>query len=57
MALPISMTYDTPKIDEKKDIALEQTISNHFGEIRDFDPRHDAVFGDLGEGGPDYRAV
>lgn len=51
------MTYHPPKIDEKTDTALEQTLSNHVGEIRDFDPRHDAVFGELGDDGPDYRAV
>lgn len=51
------MTYHPSKIDEKTDNALEQTVSNHVGEIRDFDPRHDAVFGELGEDGSDYRAV
>lgn len=53
----IKMTYHPPKLDEKTDTALEQTLSNHVGEIRDFDPRHDAVFGELGDDGPDYRAV
>lgn len=51
------MTYHTSKGDEKTDATLEQTVSNHVGEIRDFDPGHDAVFGELGDDGPDYRAV
>jgi hypothetical protein len=51
------MAYHTSKVDEKTDTTLEQTVSNRVGEIRDFDPRHDAVFGDLGDDGPNYRAV
>jgi hypothetical protein len=51
------MAYRTSKVDEKTDTTLEQTVSNRVGEIRDFDPRHDAVFGDLGDDGPNYRAV
>ena len=45
------------KYDEKSDNVLDQTYSRNVGEVDNYDPAHDAVFGDIGEGGPNYRNV
>lgn len=36
---------------------LDQSMSRGVGDVEGFDPHHDAVFGDIGEGGPNYRNV
>lgn len=46
-----------PKFDEKDGGQLNPTYSRNVGEVENLDPHHDAVFGDIGEGGPNYRNV
>ena len=46
-----------PKFDEKDGGQLNPTYSRNVGEVENLDPHHDVVFGDIGEGGPNYRNV
>lgn len=45
------------KPDEKSENKLSLTYSHNVGQVVVLDPHHDAVFGDIGEGGPNYRDV
>lgn len=45
------------KLDEKSENKLNLTYSHSVGQVVILDPHHDAVFGDIGEGGPNYRDV
>ncbi|KAH0137868.1 hypothetical protein KCU67_g15634, partial [Aureobasidium melanogenum] len=46
-----------PKVEEKSENKLSLTYSHNVGQVVILDPHHDAVFGDIGEGGPNYRDV
>lgn len=43
--------------DEKSENKLSLSYSHSVGQVVVLDPHHDAVFGDIGEGGPNYRDV
>lgn len=45
------------KTDEKSENKLSLSYSHSVGQVVVLDPHHDAVFGDIGEGGPNYRDV
>lgn len=51
---PKGANYDE-KFDSENQ--LDQTLSRNVGEVQTLDPHHDAVFGDIGEDGPNYRDV
>ncbi|KAH0278625.1 amino acid transporter, partial [Aureobasidium melanogenum] len=45
------------KVEKKSENKLSLTYSHNVGQVVILDPHHDAVFGDIGEGGPNYRDV
>ncbi|KAI5263423.1 hypothetical protein E4T47_09028 [Aureobasidium subglaciale] len=51
------MSQESSKITEKDGGEIGQVHSRNVGEVEDIDPPHDAVFGDIGAGGPNYRNV
>lgn len=45
------------KVGEKSENKLSLTYSHNVGQVVVLEPHHDAVFGDIGAGGPNYRDV
>lgn len=52
-----SMKPHTSKLEEMPENKLDVTYSHNVGQTAVLEPQTDAVFGNIGENGPNYRDV